>query len=319
MKVLIIGGTGHIGSYLVPRLVTGGHEVAVVARRLEPQHIDARLGFGSVEWILADRGAEEADGSWAKRMAGIEADVVVDLICYSPEQNRIMVEAFEGRITHFLHCGTIWAYGPPRRVPYAESDERRPIDEYGRNKAAIEADLITRWRTDGFPATIIHPGHISGRKWLPIDPQGTRNGVGVYEKLARGEVVHLSRAGQETIHHVHADDLAQLFESAMVNRQAAVGEAFSGVAAYAMSLVGCCEFVARLFGREANLEFVSDAEMERVMGAGAWAVTKDHVDHAPCCSIEKGRKLLGYEPRFTPEQIFVEAIEYLLESGELVV
>ncbi len=96
MKVLIIGGTGHIGSYLVPRLVTGGHEVAVVARRLEPQHIDARLGFGSVEWILADRGAEEADGSWAKRMAGIEADVVVDLICYSPEQNRIMVEAFEG-------------------------------------------------------------------------------------------------------------------------------------------------------------------------------------------------------------------------------
>ena len=143
--------------------------------------------------------------------------------------------------------------------------------------------------------------------------------MGVYEKLARGEVVHLPRAGHETIHHVHADDLAQLFESAMINRQASVGEAFSGVAAYAMTLVGCCEFVARLFGREPNLEFVSDEEMERVMGAGAWAVTLDHLDHSPCCSIDKGRKLLGYEPRFTPEQIFVEAIEYLIESGELVV
>jgi nucleoside-diphosphate-sugar epimerase len=318
MRILIIGGTGHIGSYLVPRLVQGGHEVTVVARRPSPQYTDPRLAWGQVEWVLADRAEEEQDGTWARRMAALDADVVVDLICYAPEQNRLMVEAFEGRIQHFLHCGTIWAYGPPSRVPYRESDPRRPIDDYGRNKAAIEADLIDRYRTTGFPATIIHPGHISGRKWLPIDPQGTRDGVGIYEKLARGETVHLPRFGRETIHHVHGDDLGQLFESAMINRQAALGEAFSGVAAYAMSLVGCCEFVAHLFGREPNLEFAAHEDMARIMG-DAWAVTKDHIDHSPCCSIEKGQRLLGYSPRFTTEEIYVESIEYLLESGELVV
>jgi nucleoside-diphosphate-sugar epimerase len=317
MRVLIVGGTGHIGSYLVPRLVTGEHEVAVVARHAAPRHADPRLGWGPIEWIIADRGAEERDGTWARRMAGIEADVVVDLICYAAEQNRAMVEAFEGRIEQFIHCGTVWAYGPPRRVPYRESDPRRPITDYGAKKAAIEADLIGLWRTKGFPATIIHPGHISGRRWLPIDPQGTRNGVGVYEKLARGEVVHLPRAGQETIHHVHADDLGQLVEAAMVNREAAVGEAFSGVGPYAMTLAGCCEFVARLFGREPRIELASDEEMERVLGAEAWATTKDHLDHSPCCSIEKARRLLGYAPRFTTERIYAEAIEYLLESGQL--
>lgn len=64
---------------------------------------------------------------------------------------------------------------------------------------------------------MIHPGHISGHKWLPIDPQGTRNGLGVYLKLARGEPVHLPDNGLATLHHVHADDVAQLFELAVLH------------------------------------------------------------------------------------------------------
>lgn len=318
MRVLVIGGTGHIGSYLVPRLVMAGHEVMVVARKCAPQYTDARLAWGSVEWVCADRGAEEKDGTWKRRMEGLEADAVIDLICYTPEQNATMVQAFEGRIQHFIHCGTIWAYGRPGHTPYCESDIRRPLSDYGRNKAIIEAQLIARYRLTGFPATIIHPGHISGRKWLPIDPQGTRDGVRVYEKLARGEVVHLPQFGRETLHHVHGDDLGQLFQATLENRHAAMGESFSGVAPYAMSLVACCQYVAGLFGREANIEFLPHDQMEQAMGA-AWATTEDHIIHSPCCSIEKCQRLLSYQPRYTTEQIYVECLEYLLESGQLVV
>jgi len=318
MRILVIGGTGHIGSYLVPRLVAGGHEVTVVARNPSPHYTDPRLGWTKVQWIIADRTAEERAGTWQARMAALETDAVIDLICYTVEQNRTMIEAFSGRIKHFIHCGTIWSYGPPSRVPYRESDVRRPLKEYGIQKAAIEAELIERYRMDGFPATIIHPGHISGRRWLPIDPQGTRNGVEVYRKLAHGEVVHLPQFGRETLHHVHADDLAQLFESAPVHRAASLGEAFSGVAPFAMSLVGCCQFVAHLFGREPNLVFATPDEMAQVLG-DAWPVTQDHLEHSPCCSIEKAERLLGYRPRYTTEQIYVECLEYLLETGELTI
>ena len=58
MRVLVIGGTGHIGSYLVPRLVLAGHVVTAVARNPKPQYGDLRLGWGQVEWIVADRRAE---------------------------------------------------------------------------------------------------------------------------------------------------------------------------------------------------------------------------------------------------------------------
>jgi uncharacterized protein YbjT (DUF2867 family) len=32
MRVVVIGGTGHVGTYLVPRLVARGHEVVVFSR-----------------------------------------------------------------------------------------------------------------------------------------------------------------------------------------------------------------------------------------------------------------------------------------------
>ena len=319
MRILLIGGTGHIGSHLVPRLVLGGHDVVVVARKSEPYYSDPRLAWGQVEWMHADRRAEEQDGTWQARMADVDADAVIDLICFTPEQNRAMMDAFEGRVSHFLHCGTIWSYGPSPRTPYREQYPRKPISDYGQKKAAIEAELMGRFRRSGFPATVVHPGHISGRRWLPIDPQGTRNGTDVYRKLAHEEVVHLPEFGRETLHHVHGDDVAQMFERAINRREAALGQSFSAVAPYAMSLVGCCEFVASLFGTQPNLAFVTPEEMEAVLGTEAFAVTRDHIEHSPCSSIDKARERLGYHPRYTTEQIYLESIEYLLETGELVV
>ena len=317
MKILVIGGTGHIGSYLVPRLTSLGHEVSVIARRAQPQYTSPDLGWSAVRWIIADRAAEEASGAWAKRLAAIEADVVMDLICYSPEQNEVMYQAFRGRIGHFIHCGTIWAYGPPEQVPYEESFPRKPICDYGRKKAQIEAFLMERHRAEGFPATIIHPGHISGQRWLPIDPQGSRNGVAVYEKLWRGDPVILPDRGTATLHHVHGDDVAQMFELAMTRRSAALGESFSAVAPYALTLAGCCEAVAALFGRKPNLQFVPLDEMARHEGDRSAAIIRDHVLHSPAASIAKARRFLGYAPRYTTEQIYAECLEHLIESGQL--
>lgn len=317
MKVLVVGGTGHIGSYLVPRLTALGHEVSVVARKPRPQYTDPRLGWKHVRWIVADRGAEEQSDAWAKRMASIEADVVMDLICYAPEQNEVMYRAFRGRVSHFLHCGTIWAYGPPEQAPYEESFPRKPITDYGRKKAQIESFLIEKYRREQFPATIIHPGHICGRRWLPIDPQGSRNGVRVYGKLARGEPVVLPERGTATRHHVHADDVAQLFELAMTRRNAALGESFSAVAAHALSLVGCCEAVCALFGTKPNLQFVPLDEMAKHEGEQSAAIIREHVQHSPCASIAKAQRFLGYAPRYTTGQIYAACLEHLIESGQL--
>lgn len=317
MRILVIGGTGHIGSYLVPRLVLAGHDVTVVARTPSPQYTDERIAWGQVTWEVADRIAEEQAGTWAQRMSGLQVDAVMDLMAFTPEQNRVMMDAFAGRIEHFLHCGTIWSYGPTERAPYEEHFPRRPTTQYGIDKAQIEADLHAAWSRDGFPYSVVHPGHICGRRWLPIDPQGSRDGAGVYHKLATGQTVHLPDLGLATIHHVHGDDVAQLFQLCLEQPGQALGESFSAVAPYAMSLLGCCRFVASLFGREAVLEFVSRDELRNIVGEDSYAVIESHIEHSPCSSISKGQRLLGYAPRYTTEQIYTECIEHLLTTTEL--
>jgi len=315
-KVLIIGGTGHIGCYLVPRLVQSGFEVHVLARHARPQYTDPRLGWPSVQWIIADRGPEEKSGAWADRMRAIDASVVVDLICFHPEQQQVMYEAFRGRIDHFLHCGTIWSYGAAEHIPYEESHPRRPLSDYGKNKAAIEAFLFEKFKREGFPATVIHPGHISGRKWRPVDPHGAWENLDIYNRLATGQEVVLPDVNA-ILHHVHADDVAQLFELAIQQRERALGEAFSAVAALAMSPAGCCRAIARMFGREPNLRFVLLNELDRHLSKASAQCMRDIVIHTTACSIAKGQRLLGYQPRYTTEQIYAECLDYLLESGQL--
>jgi NAD(P)-dependent dehydrogenase (short-subunit alcohol dehydrogenase family) len=62
-RVVVIGATGHIGSYLVPRLVRGGHEVFEMSRgSREPYHPSPQ--WDSVTTVTADRDALDAEGAF---------------------------------------------------------------------------------------------------------------------------------------------------------------------------------------------------------------------------------------------------------------
>ena len=78
----------------------------------------------------------------------------------------------------------------------------------------------------------------------------------MFERLARGEELALPNLGMETLHHVHADDVAQAFEQALANWNAAVGESFHVVSPAALTLRGFAEAVGGWFGRAARLRFV---------------------------------------------------------------
>ena len=81
MRIVIIGGSGHVGTYLVPRLVGAGHEVINVSRaQREPYKADS--AWRLVEQVTADRTAEDAAGIFGQRILELKPDVVVDLICF---------------------------------------------------------------------------------------------------------------------------------------------------------------------------------------------------------------------------------------------
>jgi nucleoside-diphosphate-sugar epimerase len=315
MRVVVIGGTGHVGTYLVPRLVAAGHEVVVFSRGQRGPY-QPHAAWKGVRLVTGDRWAEEQAGSFGARVRTLQPDAVIDLICFEVASAQQIVEALRGQVQHFLHCGTIWVHGPSVEVPTTENQPRRPFGDYGIKKAAIEAYLLGQARGQGFPATIVHPGHIVGPGWAPLNPCGHFD-PRVFTHLAQGEELALPNLGMETVHHVHADDVAALFMAALGSRSTALGESFHAVASTALTLRGYAESVAGWFGRVANLRYVPWEQWRAGVSAAVAQATWDHIAHSPNCSMAKARRLLGFQPRYSSLQAVYEALGWLIAHGEV--
>jgi nucleoside-diphosphate-sugar epimerase len=313
LRVVIIGGSGHIGSYLTPRLVEAGHRVLCVSRCERRPYVE-HGAWRDVEAIKLDRGAEEASGSFGMRIRELRPDVVIDLTAYTLESTQILVESLRGDVQHFLHCGTIWVHGPSIEVPVTEEQPRKPFGEYGIRKAAIEAYLLNEARRNGFPATVLHPGHLVGRGWIPLNPAANFNPQ-VFADLACGNEIALPNLGRETVHHVHADDVAQAFMKAMANRSNAVGESFHVVSPAALSLAGYAECVAGWYGKPARIRFLPWEQWRASVTEKEAKTTWDHIARSPSCSIRKAQRLLDYQPRYRSLEAVREAVEALFASG----
>ncbi|EWM11862.1 NAD(P)-dependent oxidoreductase [Kutzneria sp. 744] len=308
MKIVVIGGSGHIGTFLVPRLVRAGHEVVNISRGASTAYVD------SPEWqhvraVVADRQQED----FGDRVAELRPDVVVDLICYTLESATALVDRLRGEVGHLLHCGSIWRYGPSHKLPITEDAGTPPFGDYGIAKDRIarmlkaETDLAT---------TSLHPGHIVGPGWHPVGPLGNFDPA-VWHTLSAGKPLAVPGIGAEHMHHVHADDVAQAFELAISHRDAAAGEDFNVVAPTSLNVRGYAEIAAGWFGQAATLEFVSWEEFRRSTDPEHADVSWGHLFRSQVCSIEKATRLLGYTPRYEPEAAVLESLRWLIDHGQL--
>jgi nucleoside-diphosphate-sugar epimerase len=313
-RVVVIGATGHIGSYLVPRLVRAGYDVVGVSRGERPPYHEA-VEWRSVQRVAADRDAEDAAGTFGARIAELRADAVVDLICFTPEAAQQLVEALRPTRPLLVHCGTIWVHGPAARVPLTEDEPRTAYGDYGVGKAAIEALLHRETLSGGVPSVVLHPGHISGPGWPVITPAGNLD-PDVWRRLATGEPLPLPALGMGVLNHVHADDVAQAFQRALT-RPAAVGGSFHVVAEQAMTCRGLAAGVAGWFGREPVLDLVDWPEFERRVGATHAGATRDHIERGIAASIDRSREVLGYTPRYSSLEALQESLRWLVEHDQV--
>lgn len=315
MRVVVIGATGHIGTYLIPRLIESGHEVCAISRKQrEPyQQSDS---WKQVEHVQIDRDEAERDGTFGQRILECKPDAVIDLICFTKSSAEQLVNKLRDQVGHLISCGTIWVHGSGVELPITEEQAREPFGDYGIQKAAMEAYLLREHRINGFPATILHPGHIVGPGWAPLNPAGNFN-LGVFETIARGMPLALPNFGLETVHHVHADDVAQAFSLALEAPLNAIGESFHVVSPNAITLKGYAGAIADCFAVESQLSYLPWGEWEKTVSESDAAATLDHILHSPSCSIEKARRLLNYKPEYSSLESVKEALRWLIQQKKI--
>ncbi len=150
-----------------------------------------------------------------------------------------------------------------------------------------------------------------------MNPQATTNPA-VFQLIADGKELILPNLGMETLHHVHASDVAQMFVDVINHRNASLGESFHAVAKESMTIYGYARVLYQYFGKEPNISFLPwDKWCEYIDN-------EDYVDHAyhhlarsGHFSIENAEKLINYSPQYTTQETVEIAMASYIARGEI--
>jgi nucleoside-diphosphate-sugar epimerase len=146
MTTLVTGATGRVGSHFVPRLLSRGHPVQVLARDRGRAQALRERGADVVEGDVRDAGALPDALSGADAVVHLAASFRGVPDNEAREVNQAATAALgraalEAGVRRFVFASTNLVYGPGRGRPAREDDEPSPTGAYPESKASAERAL----------------------------------------------------------------------------------------------------------------------------------------------------------------------------------
>lgn len=299
MKIVVIGGTGHVGGFMVPMLVEGGNDVVVVGSGRTP--LPEGEVWKQVEYLICD----VRDVNDKKKLSAVSAEVVIDMTGHIGN----IYNEMKGVVKHFIACGSLWMYGEPVVVPTPEETQNECIvsDGYAKRYAEIY-ELIEKSKVDGVAFTAIMPPNICGPGKVPIDLLGGRD-IELHRGYKVGAEVVLPDGADALFGPCDAEDIADCFVKAVENRDNAAGQIFNVGSEYAVTATELVKVFEKIHNVEIPIRRCSWEEYIRSIspGIGYWWHFKAHM----CPDISKAKRLLGYEPKYTVEQTLRRAVDWM--------
>ena len=295
MKTVVTGGCGFIGSHVVDKLVTAGHDVTVYDAAPRTLRDDVRYVDGDVLDPVAVAGVL-ADADVVFHLAGMSN---VDVAALNPlatvklnvEGTAVIADAARQRgDLRVVLASTVWVFGAA--AGDGTVDETAYIDLtrsghlYTSTKIAAEMVLRSYHELYDLPYTVLRYG-------VPYGPR-MRGELVIAKFVAKalaGEALTVAGDGKQTRNFVYVEDLADAHVLAL--DPVAANETFALDGPDEVSILQVAETVASLVG---------DTAIERVPGrSGDFAGRQIDITHA--------REVLGWKP----ETSFAEGVHRYLE------
>ncbi len=212
MKILIIGGSGHVSGAVTRECLARGFKVTILTRGLRP------IPDG-VNVLKVDRHDEDAMRKLFSKNTDFY-DAIFDCICYQPATMAVMLELFRSRTRQLIFVSTDFVYDPAKRsfpqpidAPFLADDDNG-LQSYGFNKRACEK-LLAAEDSDKLSWTIFRPCHIYGMfSQLGCFPCHCRD-IELIKRLQRGEVLTLVDGGHFLQQPIEVNDLAKTMVSSL--------------------------------------------------------------------------------------------------------
>jgi len=326
MKILVTGGKGFLGSHLVTRLVKDGEEVRIFAHK-HPDISKEELAEENVIWgDIRDQNAVE------KAINGV--DKVIHLVsnfrkggsdkneAYSINvegTNNVLNAALKHKIKQLIHCSTIGVHGDVRSIPADEETDFNPCDLYQETKLMAEKRVWEFYKETGLPTTVIRPISLFG--------PGDLRMLKLFRMIKKGRFVMVGK-GNALFQPAYIDDVVRGFLLCL-NNEKAIGEAF---------IIGGDEYLplkelVQLIASELK---VPPPKLKVPLAPVLWLATLCEHFCVPfgiepplhrrrvsffqnnrAFSIEKAKRILGYEPHVSLREGIQRTIQWYEDHGWL--
>ena len=212
-QYLVTGAAGFVGAAVVRHLVSQGHRVRAMARRLEQLAGQAHPDVEPVAGDLRDRAALD------RAMAGVAGVYHIAALFRQanvPDKDywetnvqgvqNVVDAAVAAGVPRLIHCSTCGVLGHIAVLPADDRTPYNPSDVYQPSKMEGEKIVLAAFRSGRLSGVVIRPAMIYG-------PGDTRF-VKMFRMIARRRFFYVGR-GDNLVHFIDVRDLARAFLLAM--------------------------------------------------------------------------------------------------------
>ena len=319
-RVLVTGGAGTIGAAVVRRLLADpAHEVRVSDQRLAPQWMreGCEIHTGDLRELEQARAAAKGCEQVIHLAAIVGGIANFHRLPHTLTEvnnalyNAVVRAALETEVERFVYVSSSMVFERAELYPTTEEylpDCPVPRSAYGYSKLTGEVYCRAAHEEHGLPYTICRPFNAYGPGEVPDAEPGIAHAVpDLIEKVLSGQKpLQIFGSGEQTRTLTHVDDIADGIVAAM-DSPAGLNEDFNISAARELTVAEIARIIWEVCGEDPD-----DFELKHLP-----SFEVDVVRRWP--SVEKARKLLGWEAQIEVEDGIAATVEWLrgLREGQV--
>jgi len=305
MKVLFIGGTGIISSGVTQLAVEKGIDLYLLnrgqSRKLVPT--DVKVIKGDIR-----------DRKTASQLLKPHTfDVVVNWVAYIPQHVEADIEFFRGKVGQYIFISSASAYQkPPTHWLITESTPlANPYWQYSRDKIACEERLMTEYRDNGFPVTIVRPSLTYGVTMIPAAINSWQKPWTIVDRMRKGKKVVIHGDGLTLWTMTHNTDFAKGFLGLLGNIQA-IGHAFHITSDEALTWNQIYQAIADAAGAKLKPVYIPSDFIAKIDPEQTGTLLGDK----SCCAVFDNSKIKRFVPDFVATVPFAQGVKRSIEWFE---
>jgi len=258
MRILVTGGAGFIGSAIVRRLLTTGHEITVLDDLSSGREENLPEGCTLVVGSITDKAIVR------KTMEGKDAAVhlaamvsVPETIAKPAEAERVnalgtvnvLQAALEAKAKKVVLASSAAVYGLSPTTPTKETERPSPLSPYAITKLAME-DYAAFYTKQGLPCLCLRFFNVYGPRQQSDSQYAAAIPIFI-DRARRGETITIHGDGKQTRDFIYVEDVARAIELGLTSGTGVVNIATGK----SVTIQGLAETIVRLTNSKSRLAY----------------------------------------------------------------